>query len=277
MANRFGICEWSLPEVGADAIRHGAALGFQGIQLTERGGWEADFPLLRPALQDEYRRAREETGITFQALHLWSLCRLASMIHPVQSAAGKVSEACLRAAVQVCADLDIPSIMVTSGFMSQIKNQSDFQIFAQHLKLACDIAGERDVRIVFESALSAAEILQMRELVGPELKICYDIFNPIRFHMDAPETEIPLLGRDLIDHFHLKDGPENMIGCSLLGEGVGNFTGVVDAIQAIDYDGWFITENYYGAVPLNKKGSFDVLATTDLATMQRTFGERVWN
>ena len=44
MINKYGICEWCLPERGAEAIIHAAMLKFDGIQLADMGGWEADFP-----------------------------------------------------------------------------------------------------------------------------------------------------------------------------------------------------------------------------------------
>lgn len=272
MGNQYGICEWCLPERGPEAVRHAAQLGFDGIQLAEQGGWEAGFPLLRPEVQDEYRRLRDETGIVYQSLHLWSLCRLACMIHPLDSTAGKIAVESIRAAARACADLEIPVIMVTSGFMSQIKNRLDFVVFREHLREACRIAADHGVRIVFESALSVDEILEMSSFCGPALKVCYDVFNPIRFHMAAPQDEIPRLGTELIDHFHLKDGPETMIGCSLLGDGVGNFPAVVRAVENISYTGWFVTENYYADFPLNGKGNFDDLAREDLRRMRQAFG-----
>ncbi len=275
MTNKFGICEWSLPERGVEAIHHAARIGFEGIQLTELGGWETGFPLLKPELQDAYRQAREETGIVFQALHLWSLCRLASMVHPVDSVAGQIAVQSIKAAVQACCDLNIPAIMVTSGFLCSIKNRLDFETFASHLKIACEIAGEKEVKIVFESALSASELLEMRSIVGNALHICYDTFNPVRFHMEGkPEDDIIKLGKDFIDHFHLKDGPEHMVGCSLLGQGAGNFQSVVEAVHSVGYqNGWFITENYYDMFPLNQQGSFDELAAKDLATMRASFAK----
>lgn len=272
MANYFGICEWCLPETGVEAIYHAARLGFDGVQLTECGGWEAGFPLLQPARQSAYRRARDETGIIFQALHLWSLCRLACMIHPVDSPAGAVGQQSIRKAIEACVALEIPVLMLTSGFLCQIKNETDFLQFTQHVKLACEAADAHGVRIVVESALDQADICRMRQMVGASLKICYDTFNPVRFHMASPVQDIEALGTEAIDHFHLKDGPENMIGCSLLGEGVGRFDAVAAAIQNTGYSGWFITENYYAQSPLNRQGRFDEVAARDLATMRRTFG-----
>jgi sugar phosphate isomerase/epimerase len=58
---KAGICEWVLPERGPEALRHAAALGFDGIQIAEQGGWEAGDPLLRPEVQAAYFRARAAT------------------------------------------------------------------------------------------------------------------------------------------------------------------------------------------------------------------------
>lgn len=270
--NQFGICEWCMPCVGAEAIRRAGAVGFDGIQLTERGGYEAGHPLLAKDVQREYRRAADEAGVRLQALHLWSLCRLASMVHPVDSPAGRVATESIAAAVEICEALDIPAIMLTSGFLCNIKNETDFEVFGRHLKMACQLAGEKGIQIVFESALPARDILRMQEEVGGGLMACYDTFNPLRFHLARPEAEIPLLGREAIHHFHLKDGPADMVGCSLLGQGVGGFDAVARAIGATGFTGWFITENYYDAYPLKAHGSFDELARRDLDTMRRTLG-----
>ena len=194
------------------------------------------------------------------------------MIHPVNSPAGKIGIESIRAAVKVCHELEIPEIMVTSGFLCQIKSELDLDIFSQHLKIALEIAGEQDVGISFESALPADEILKMRSLLGSSFRICYDTFNPIRFHMvDKPEDDIRKLGLNIINHFHLKDGPENMIGCSLLGDGVGNFKEVANVINALGYQGWFITENYYANAPLCNQGDFDTVVSRDLEIMRNTF------
>jgi sugar phosphate isomerase/epimerase len=271
--NKFGICEWVFPVRGPETLYHAKKLGFDGIQITELGGYEAGYPLLKQSVQSDYKRIAEETGIEIQALHLWSLCRLACMIHPIGSEAGKIGVESIKAAIKACTDLDIPVLMITSGFISQIKNEKDFYNFGQHLKIACELGGEKGVGIVFESALKPEEILIMIDLVGSNLKICYDIFNPIRFNNGCPKDEIRVLRNDVIDHFHMKDGPENMIGCSLLGKGSGNYMQTVAEIKKTGYKGWFITENYYGDYPLNKLGGFDDLARADLKTMRETLGD----
>lgn len=268
---RSGICEWVFPVQGPEAIEWAGRLGFDGIQIAECGGYEADFPLLRPGVQESYYAARQESGVALQALHLWSLCRMACMIHPMQSAAGKIGLLCLEKGIEACAAMHIPSLMVTSGFFCQIKNEQDLDIFGQYLRWACERGKEEGVQIVFESALTPSQLQTLFQQTDNALKICYDLFNPIRFHCGEPLEEIPQLGLSHIDHIHVKDGPENMIGCTLLSEGCGRFSDVMALLSRMDYNGWFVSENYYLAPPISDHNTFDDAARKDLATL-RKFG-----
>lgn len=270
--NRFGICEWCMPTEGPEAILQAGRLGFDGIQITERGGYEAGHPLLDADLQQKYRDASREAGVKLQALHLHALCRMANMIHPPEGEAGQIAAQCVQAGLHICRELKISALMLTSGFLCSIKNEEDFKIFGEHLHRACEAAAPLGVQIVFESALTAAEIQRMIREVGGGLMACYDVFNPLRFHLAVPEQEITALGAGAIHHFHLKDGPPNMVGCSLLGQGCGGFARMASAVKQIDFTGWFVTENYYCADPLAAQGGFEELARRDLATMRQTFG-----
>ena len=272
---RVGICEWVLPLVGVEAIECAARIGFDCIQIAERGGSEAGYPLSDQRIQDEYRRAIDHTGLQIHSLHLWTLCRQACMIHPLDSACGRVGLESICEAVKACYALEIPRLMLTSGFMCQIKNERDFVQFSESLRAACEIAGEKDITVVFESALDVWEIKRMCDIVGPSLRICYDIFNPIRFHTADPREEIKQIGLNKIDHFHLKDGPDNCIGCTLLGQGCGHFDEVMNIIQTLGYQGSYITENYYTASPLSEQDNFDALAHMDLKTIHRALQQQV--
>lgn len=266
--NQVGICEWVFPEKGADVLRHAARLGYDGVQIAERGGFESGDLLLNPAVQQEYYAAMQDTGVQIQALHLWSLCRLACMIHPVTSAAGKLATSCIETALRICKQMKIPALMLTSGFLCQIKNQKDLEVFSQHLQIACERAEDTGTQIVFESALSTADLKQVFQFVGKRIKICYDLFNPIRFASGNPLEEIPLIGLDRIDHFHTKDGPANMVGCELLGNGVGQYHAVMALLRQLGYSGWLVSENYYAAPPISIHMPFDEAAAYDLKTMR---------
>jgi len=266
---KVGICEWVLPFRGPEAIFYAAKLGFDGIQIEERGGFSAGYPLLQKELQQQYTETASHCGIRLQTLHLWSLCREAGMIHPLDSPAGKAALQSLQAGVDTCAAMGIEKLMVTSGFLCQIKSRQDFDRFASMLKAACRMGEEKGVTIVFESVLTSSELHEMIHIVGKSLKICYDIFNPIRFSTGDPLTEIKELGLPAIDHFHLKDGPENLIGCVPLGEGAGRFDRVAQMIRALGYTGWLVSENYYWDPPMKQPPT--ALVERDLSTIKRFF------
>ena len=61
-------------------------------------------------------------------------------------------------------------------------------------------------------------------------------------------------------------------GCVLLGEGDGGFAESVEALKAIGYEGWIMTENYYYLPPMNDGDEdFMDLAIRDLMTMRKAF------
>lgn len=272
MGSKVAICEWVLPRRGADAVREAAALGFDGIQITELGGYEADFPLLRQETIREYREAVRETGIRLQALHLWSLCRLACLLHPMESPAGKIAVLSLEKGLEACRVLSVKRLMVTSGMMCQIKNESDFAQFITYMRWLCGRAAEAGVTVCFESSFSPRQILAVYEATGRRIRVCYDFFNPVRFHLGDPVEEIrQLASSGCIDHFHTKDGPEDCVGCSLLGEGIGQYRGQTALLKELGYDGWLVSENYYMDMEKKYRRSYRELAEADRDTMRRYF------
>lgn len=269
--NKMAVCEWVLPVKGVHAVEMTGSIGFDGIQIGDLGGSQNNFPLTKEDVQEEYLAAAEKSFVTIQALHLYTLVREGGMTKPVNSPQGEAALRSIRAGIQACEALHIPKLMLTAGFACQIENEQDFSFFAEMLKHACDIGAEHGVSIVFESILLANDILRMCETVGRGLKVCYDIFNPIRFKTTDPISEIKELGIDPIDHYHLKDGPADLIGCTLLGKGCGKFSDTSKAILDTGYSGWFVSENYYAQPPLSLEGDPTALAKKDLLTMRSIF------
>ena len=270
---KAAVCEWVIPQNGVAAVYAAGQLGFDGIQITEQGGMDKGFPLLDPEVQEAYKKAVAESGVELQALHLWSLCRLAVMLHPLDSEPGRIALDYIEKSLKSCEQMGIPKLLMTSGVMAQAKNRKDYLIFGRYMKAACDMAEGTGVGIVFESAFKADEIEAMVDLTGGRLKVCYDLFNPVRFHMNDPLEDIRYLApKGCIDHYHVKDGPSSCIGCSLLGEGIGGFTAAMDAICKSGYDGWLVSENYYVDMAAQKEyagRTWEELAGADVRTLDR--------
>ncbi len=269
--NKIGICEWCLPPVGPFSLILAKEAGFQGIQLGDLGGAYLNFPLSNARIQKEYMRVSKETNIELQALHLHTLVRDGTMKYPIDSPSGQQGILSLQKGIEICSQMQIPSLVISAFFASSIESPKDFDLFSKQLRYACEYAKEHGVTIAFESVMPINRILEMVEVVNCNLKICYDTVNPIRCCSGIPEKEIEQLGSKLIDHFHIKDTTDDKKQYCLIGNGCSNLQNITAAIQKIGYSGWFISENYYFRSPIGSANDPFLQMKQDSYTMQKLF------
>ena len=271
MKNKMGICEWALVGEGPFSIALASDLGFDGIQIKDLGGSGNGYPMNNKRIQMGYLDAALEHRVEIHSLHLMSLVMEGTMKHPLNSAQGESAAKSLKMGVQACADMKIPVLFLASVFNSQIVNNYDFSNFADMLSLACDMGEDKGITIALETVMTIDKILQMRDVVGERLKIMLDTLNPLRYGSGDPVDVISKLGADAIDHVHLKDAPESLMGSSLLGTGSGQYQDSVTAIKKIGYEGWFVLENPHFKQPSCSDMDPLDLIRTDLETMRKSF------
>ncbi len=264
MCNKVGVCEWALPLNGPFSIALAAKAGFEGIQIGDLGGAGMGFPMNNKYIQEGYLQAAADYHVEIQALHPYGLQREGTMLCPLSTSQGQEGMLSVSKCIDACVDMKIPKLMLSSFFATLVRNDWDFDIFAQHLKYACELGREKGIQIVYESVLTVDRILKMIDVVGEDLKICYDTLNPIRWGTGNPRDEIRKLGKERIDHFHVKDAPFDLKGYSLIGQGRADFMGIVDAIHEIGYEGWFVSENYYSLLSVANRDDFISLAAKDV-------------
>jgi len=267
----FGICEWCLPAQGPLAIRMAAEAGLDGIQIGDLGGAGTGFPLLDERMQDIYLSTAAEYGITLASLHTHALTREGGMRYPIGSARGEEAILSFKNAVKVCKALKIPEIMVASFDASAVANEYYLVNTAKMLALFADIAKEEGVVLSYEGVTSIDKVFRILEMANKDIKICYDIFNPIRFGDGEPTEELEKIPTELIHPIHLKDGPQNMVGCKLLGEGAGTFKECVSIIKEKGYTGWLFAETYYYQSPLKEQDTGSALLRRDNEIMRSAF------
>lgn len=272
MNNLLGVCEWSLPVSGPSSVALAAKAGFDGIQLGDLGGAEQGYPMNSPAIQEAYLQAAEENHVVLQSLHPYGLQRSGTMLFPTDTPQGRQGMKDVSKCIEACEAMKIPTLMVSSFFATLLRNEWDFDAFAQQLRFACQLGRDHGVRIVYESVLSPARILRMLEAVGDGLSICYDTLNPIRWGTGEPREEIPKLISH-IDHFHVKDAPWDLKGYALLGEGRGRFRETAELIRSTGYTGWLVSENYYTTLSAATGRDFLELARQDISVMQESFSK----
>lgn len=273
MKNQFGVCEWSLPVNGPASVALAAAAGFDGIQIGDLGGEEQGFPMSSPAIREGYLQAAADCRVTLHSLHPYGLQREGTMLYPLGTPQGDRGRDSVIRCIDTCAAMSIPTLMLSSFFATLVRNDWDFDVFAGQLAFACRYGRDHGVRIVYESVLSPERILRMIEATRGELTICYDILNPIRWGTGNPQTEIPTLGLEHIDHFHVKDAPDDLKGYALLGQGRGAFADAVRLIRQLGYSGWLVSENYYTLLSAGSGEDFLELARRDCRALRSAFGD----
>lgn len=275
MVNKIAICDWVQSVPGPSALEVAATLGFQGVQIGDLGGATKGFPMNNKYVQKMYLDAAKEHNIIIQSLHLYTLLREETMQYPINSEKGKLAKKSLKMGIEACAEMDIPVIMINPAFAYE-ENETYTNILDM-LKYACQVGRENGVVITMECAGTLDRIHQMRDIVGPDLKLCYDTLNPLRFGFgEDPPGEIRALGTEIIDHIHLKDAPRRLFhsearGCCPLGEGDCHFKESVQAIKDIGFDGWLVSENYYDTPPMNQYGDFMEMAAQDVKSIKDFF------
>lgn len=268
MGNKCGICEWSFAVTGPSAIEYAGMIGFDGIQIGDLGGSKNCFPLNDPYIQATYLEASRRWNIVLQSMHLFTLVREGGLQCLPESTMGKHALNSIRKGAEACRDMGIPALLVTSYDACKIVNAYDVECTAKTLKAAVEITDDCGVQLVYESVLAAEWVQWILDYVGPSIKLCYDILNPIKFLTGRPADEIRQFGSQRIDHVHLKDCPKEMTGFCQLGSGYGRFSESLAVLKEIGYSGWYITENFYQLPPMGNTGSVFETAKRDLLTMR---------
>lgn len=277
MKNKFGICEWSMPVMGAEAIKIAAWIGFDGIQIGEAGGRLESFPLNDISVQQNYKEAAEKYNIKLHSLNLGSLLKEGTLNYPQNSNEGMFAQESILRGIDACNALGIKTIVITAN----PSNEAEIENAAGHIRFASEEAYKTDIEIAVESANPIEQIIQILTMAGAEkkgsnVKICMDVLNPLRFNTGIPWEQITTFGKEMISHFHMKDSLKSLFnpgerGCVLLGTGDGGYGKSIEAIKNIGFEGWFITENYYYLPPMNDENKeFCALAAKDLSIMKKT-------
>lgn len=257
---------------GPGAIAMAAKAGFDGIQIGDLGGAEQGYPMNSPAVQEAYLQAASDYNIVLQSLHPYGLQRAGGMLYPCNTPQGQQGMEEIKHCIEACVAMNIPSLMVSSFFATLLRNEWDFNAFAEQLRYACQLGRDNGVRIVYESVLTPKRILRMIEVAGDDLTICYDTLNPIRWGTGDPLNEIPQL-LPHIDHFHVKDAPFNLKGYEMIGKGAGKFLETAKLIRETGYSGWLVSENYYTLLAAAKKRDFIDLEKQDIEAIRATFAD----
>lgn len=268
---RIGVCEWSLPVNGPSSVVLAGKAGFEGIQIGDLGGSAQGDPMLCPAIQEGYLQASADSGVQLQSLHPYGLQRNGNMLFPLDTLRGQQGAREVEHCIDACAAMKIPSLMLSSFFATLVRNEWDFETFAQQLRHACQYGEDLGVKVIYESVLKPDRLLRMIDVCNKKnIALCYDMLNPIRWGTGEPVEEIPRL-YSFIDHFHIKDAPNDLKGYAEIGRGRGHLFETASCIMSLGYSGWIVSENYYTTLSADSGEDFLEIASRDIKMIRKLF------
>ena len=274
MTQHFGVCEWSFPISGPLAIQLAAAAGYEGMQVGEAGGRRMGFPLNDPQVCAAYRESAAVHHIRLHSLNLGALLAEGTMNYAAGTQEGEWARESLEHGFSACRALGVEDVVIT---VDAPDGESEKNV-VEHLRYAARLAADSGVVIAMESALPLPDILRILDKAGPEIMVCMDLLNPLRFGTGDPQEQIRAFGRERIRHFHWKDSRRALFrkgerGCVTLGQGDAGLDASAALIRQLGFqDTWMISENYYYLEPLRLQGGdLAERAARDLAAMQAFF------
>ena len=276
---KFGVCEFSFPYWGPQALKMAHEAGFAGMQLADGGGSMYSYPLNNRWIQDSYMENSAKYGIQLQSIHLYTLVRQGFIRSSLNSPEGEECKESIRNGIIAASQMNIPVVMIEGMRMyGAAQHKHVFDMY----KYAVEVAEEYGVQVAMETDISLEDHFRFLDAFDGKLRLCFYTHNPVMYGTGYPPDMIRKLGKERIDHFHMKESQPDREGfvtketapIVLLGDGGTYFKESVQAIKDIGYEGWIISETFYTRPNLNVNGEdYISLAAKDVQTLKEAFGD----
>lgn len=239
--SKVGVCEWCLPVWGPDSAYFAKEAGFEGLQLADLRGYYWGFPMNNKLIQERYRLAAAQTGVTLQSMHLMALSHCTGMISAPESGRGELAKLSMDKGIEACSAMDIPVVNISCGF----NDEEALQNLIKNLTYAVEHASDKGIKVVYESSKPVSVLQRIFDAV-PGLLFNYDIANSF---MGDMEYNLPKAFLGLIDHVHIKDYRKDPstgrnVPC-FAGEGIFAIKEGIQLLKELKYDGWYHSEQAY--------------------------------
>ena len=235
---KFGVCEFSFPCWGPSAMRMAHEAGFEGMQLADCGGAAKSYPLTSKWIQDDYLEASAKYGITMQSIHLYTFVREGYIRSSLLTPEGQSGLKTIEMGCKAASELGIPTVMIEGMRMYGAAQKHHVYEMYKH---AVKVADDYGVNIAMETDITLPEHFEFLDKFDGKLKLCFDTHNPVMYGTGYPPDMIRALGKERINHFHMKESRADSEGfitketapIVLLGEGTTYFNESVQAIKDI--------------------------------------------
>ncbi len=221
---RLGVTDWNLGLAGKlEALDLAAQIGFAGVEVSlGRKPIDGKLPFNNPAAHIERAKVLKLT--------LVSTCL--DILHVNGLKNDKLGEKWLSDAIEINQALGVRNMLLPFFGARALETQQELDYVADLLRNIAPKAEKAQVTLGLENTNSAAENLRILERAKSKaVRVFYDVGNSFSRGHDI-YREIPLLGRERICQFHLKDNP------GFLGQGGIHFPTVLSMIEQIGYRGF---------------------------------------
>ena len=273
MSLKIAVCEWAFPMWGSTAVRMAHEAGFQGVQLGDGGGVMHANPLNDKRVQDYYLNACAKYNIEFPQIHLYTMGHLCFYRNPMDSPEGEIAKDMVKKACKAASEMGVGSVIIDC---MKLLDPAKYAHALEYAKYAVKVGAEYGVNIGMECDFTMAEHFNFLDTVGGNLRLCFDTHNPFMYGTGFPPDMIRALGKDRIDHFHVKDNMGDEYGVATydtplvpFGEGIACVEECCEAIKEIGFDGWVVAENMYYQPAIRKGRDVVEAARQDADTLKR--------
>lgn len=250
---RLGVTEWYLPVSGPSAIRLCRQLGLDGIQITDQGGAERNYPLLDERIRELFREELDGTDFTIYTLHPLQIAREPGIQFDIKSVIGQKTLEIYKKSIETCLLYNIPTIMLASFAKSKFNNKYELTNTINTLREYSKIAEASGIRLLYEGFSDIETMFRILEGIG-NVKLCYDLANPLLFGFSEPKKDLIAFRTEIIDCVHVKDINEKMNATCPLGDGVAEVKRSLGTLSQMGFDEWYFLETHYNEIPVANIG-----------------------
>lgn len=296
---KFAACEYSFPIWGSLAMEMASEAGFEGIEITDGGGYlqphplnngyveyerlgldlrrQDSFPLTDPFVQEDYLEAAAKYKLQITGIKLHLLENQGFIKESKRTPQGKEGFETIKNGILAASQMKIPAVIISARGLFGLFQQG---YAYEKLLYAAETGAEYGVAIFVALDTPAEKQIGIVDSLDRGIKLDFHTIAPELCAAGNPAEMITRLGKERIGQFRVKDllaDSEGFLtsetaGHALLGQGDSKFGACAQAIKDSGYTGWIVADTAYYSEAVNSVcGDYITAAAKDAATLKRIF------